>query len=121
MRYLSIYKADAKKFDTPPSAEHQAEMGKLIEDSMKAGTLIATGGISNPKRTVRVRRAGGKVSVTDGPYTESKELVAGYAILEATSREHAIQLVSEFLGFVDEGVTELHELYADPTNAPQRG
>jgi hypothetical protein len=118
MRFLSIYLANESKFQGPPSPEHVAEMGKLIEKSMKAGTLVDTGGVSNPKRTVRVRRAGGKVSITDGPFTESKELVAGYAILEATSREHAIQLAEEFLGAVGEGMTELHELYSEPPGVP---
>jgi hypothetical protein len=121
MRFLSIYLADEKKFATPPTPEDMAVMGKLIEDSMRKGTLISTGGVSNPKRTVRVRRAGGKVSVTDGPYTESKELVAGFAILEATDRDHAIQLVTEFLGVIGEGATELHELYADPPHPTERG
>jgi len=116
MRYLSIYRTDAKNFGTPPTQEHIARMGKLIEKSFKEGTLVATGGVlTNPKGAARVRRAGSKVTVTDGPFTEAKELIGGFAVLEATSREHAIELVKEFLDCAGDGECEVHDLAPMPT------
>jgi hypothetical protein len=116
MRYLSIYRTDAKRVNTPPTQENMARMGQLIEKSFKNGTLIATGGVmSNPKGAIRVRRAGSKVTITDGPFTEAKELIGGFAVLEATSREHAIELIEEFLDVAGEGECEVHELAPMPT------
>ena len=101
MRFLSIYKT--AETGVPPTTEHVAAMGKLIEESMKAGELIATEGCLPSAKGARVRRAGGKVTVTDGPFTESKELVAGFALLEApasgphTSAERAAALRDQFV------------------------
>jgi hypothetical protein len=121
MRYLSIYKMPEEKAGVPPTPEMQARMGKLIEQGVKAGTLVTTDGISNPKRSARVKRGAGKVTVTDGPFTEAKELVAGFAIFEVRSREHAIELAEEFLQYVEEGTCELHELFGPPPDAAKRG
>lgn len=115
MRFLAIYRITEERLCAPLSEKPVAEMQQLIERSTREGTLIATGGVlPNPKGAARVRRSGGKITVKDGPFTESKELIAGFAILEATSREHAIQLASEFLQVAGDGESELHEL-AMPT------
>ena len=82
MRYMSIYKTVER--ETPPTQQEMAAMNALIEDTIKSGELIETGGLLPSARGFRVRRAKGKVVVTDGPFTESKEVVGGYAILEAT-------------------------------------
>jgi hypothetical protein len=113
MRFLSIYRTSAERICQPPTEKNMTEMGHLIERTTKAGTLLATGGVlPNPKIATRVRRSGGRVTVKDGPYTESKELIAGFAVLEATSPEHAVQLVTEFLDVAGEGDCELYELFA---------
>jgi hypothetical protein len=109
VRYLSIYKN--VETNTPPSPEHVARMQKLIEDSMKAGTLVATEGCLPSALGARVRLANGKMTVTDGPFTESKELVAGFAILEARSKEHAVQLAREFLEVVGGGECEIRQIF----------
>ena len=90
MRFLSIYKTVER--NVPPSQEEMAEMGKLIQDGMQAGWLIATEGCLPSALGARVRKAGGNVTVSDGPFTEAKELVGGFAILQANSKEEAIQL-----------------------------
>ena len=90
MRFLSIYKSVER--NTPPTQEEMAAMGKLIEEGMKAGWLLSTEGCLPSALGVRVRRSSGKVSVTDGPFTESKELVGGFAILQANSKQEAIDL-----------------------------
>jgi hypothetical protein len=112
MRYLSIYQTAER--GTPPSQEEMARMGKLIEEGMKAGWLIATEGCLHSALGARVRKQDGKVTVTDGPFTESKEVVGGFAILRANSKEEAIQLARGFLNVAQDGVCELRQLYEVP-------
>ena len=109
MRFLSIYKA--VEHNTPPTAEEMANMGKLIEEGMKAGWLLSTEGCLPSAKGARVRRSDGKLSVTDGPFTEAKELVGGFAILKAESKAEALELVRRFLEVVGQGECELRELY----------
>ena len=80
-----------------PSDRLMTEMGALIDEMTKDGTLVRTAGLRPTKESVRVRSRHGKVSVTDGPFTESKEVIGGYIVLEATSKEHAIELTKRFL------------------------
>ncbi len=109
MRFLSIYKTVER--DTPPSAEEMAAMGKLVEEGMKAGWLLSTEGCLPSKLGARVRRSGGSVTVTDGPFIESREVVGGFAILKANSKEEAVELAREFLRHVADGECELRQLY----------
>src|SRR5580658_5474983 len=109
MKFLSIYKSVERA--TPPTQQEMEEMGKLIEDGMKAGWLIATEGCLPSALGARVRKALGKVTVTDGPFTEAKELVGGFALLEAKSKAEAIQLSKDFLNVAGDGECELRQLY----------
>jgi hypothetical protein len=109
MRFLSIYKSTER--GVPPSQEEMARMGKLVEDGMKSGFLLATEGCLPSALGARVRMSGGKVSVTDGPFTEAKEVVGGFAILRANSKEEALELVKNFLQVVGDGECELRQLY----------
>ncbi len=109
MRFLSIYKT--RERNTPPTAEEMASMGKLIEEWMKAGKLLATEGCMPSALGARVRVDSGKFSVSDGPFTEAKELVGGFAILEAPSKQAAIEYAKEFLQHVGEGECEVRQLY----------
>jgi hypothetical protein len=95
MRFLSIVKS-AENHGPPPRTLLDA-MGKLTEDSLRDGSLIQTGGPSASSTGVRVRISGGKVSVTDGPFAEAKEVVGGYAVLEAQSRDEALEATRAFL------------------------
>ena len=90
MRFLSIYKC--KETEAPPTQAEMDRMGKLIEEGMKAGTSSSVEGCLPSRRGARVRLANGKVTVTDGPFTEAKELIGGLAILKADSKEAAIEL-----------------------------
>jgi hypothetical protein len=114
MRFLSIYKTVER--NTPPTQEEMAAMGKLIEEGMKQGTLLGTEGCLPSALGARVRRSNGKVTVTDGPFTESKELVAGMAILKADSKEEAIAMARNFLSVVGEGECELRQLFEAPSS-----
>ena len=109
MKFLSMYKSVER--NTPPSQEEMNKMGKLVEEGMKAGWLLATEGCLPSALGARVRSTNGKLSVTDGPFTESKELVGGFAILRANSKEEAIQLAKDFLKVVGEGECELRQIY----------
>ena len=96
MRFLSLYKCPER--DTPPTPEEMARMGKLIEEGLKSGKLLATEGC-HPSALGAPAFASikDKYTVSDGPFTESKELVGGFAILDAPSKEAAIEYVKEFL------------------------
>jgi len=111
MRFLSIYKSVER--NAPPSQEEMARMGKLVEDGMKAGYLLATEGCLPSALGARVRSSGGKLTVTDGPFTEAKEVVGGFAILEAKSKEEAIQLAKDFLQVAGDGECELRQLFGE--------
>ena len=109
MRFLSIYKTTER--GVPPSQEEMTKMGKLVEDGMKAGFLLATEGCLPSALGARVRISGGKVTVTDGPFTEAKEVVGGFAILRANSKEEAVEMAKNFLQVVGDGECELRQLY----------
>ena len=109
MRFLSIYKT-VERTSTPTQAE-MATMGKLIEDGMREGWLLATEGCLPSALGARVRRSDGNLIVTDGPFTEAKELVGGFAILKANSKKEAIELARKFLQVAGEGECELRQLY----------
>ncbi len=109
MRFLSIYKAVER--NTPPTPEEMEAMGKLVEEGMKAGWLLSTEGCLPTALGARVRRSDGKMTVTDGPFTESKEVVGGFAIMEANSKQEVIELAKAFLAHVSDGECELRQLY----------
>ncbi len=109
MRFLSIYKT--VETNTPPTAEEMATMGKLVEQGFREGWLVATEGCLPSALGARVRRANGKITATDGPFTETKELVGGFAILKANSREEAVELTKRFLSLDGDGECEIRQLY----------
>lgn len=109
MKFLSIYKTAERS--TPPSPEEMATMGKLIEEGFTKGWLLGTEGCLPSALGARVRRSNGKISVTDGPFTEAKELVGGFALLKADSKEEAIELARQFLKVAGDGECELRQLY----------
>src|SRR5713101_5012226 len=111
MKFLSIYKHAER--NAPPSQEEMAKMGKLVEEGMKAGWLLGTEGCLPSALGARVRSSSGNLTVTDGPFTESKELVGGFAILRANSKAEAVQLAKQFLQVVGEGECELRQVYEE--------
>lgn len=121
MRYLSIFKT--AETNTPPSPEYVARMVKLVEESKKSGALLATEGCLPSALGARVRLSAGQVTVTDGPFVESKELIAGFAILQANSKEEAIELARQFLAVAGEGECEIRQVYTsgecEPAHAGQ--
>jgi len=113
MKFLSLYKTAERT--APPSQEEMARMGKLVEDGMKAGWLLGTEGCLPSALGARVRNSSGRLTVTDGPFTEAKEVVGGFAILRANSKEEAIQLAKDFLQVAGEGECELRQIFEADT------
>jgi hypothetical protein len=116
MRFLSIYKCAEK--GVAPTPEHMAEMGKLIEEFTKSGVLLATEGCLPTSLGARVRRSGKRLTVTDGPFTETKEVVGGFALLQVKSREEAVEVAKRFLDVAGDGECELRQIYEQPACAP---
>jgi len=97
MRFLSMIRIDETTGQVP-SEQLMADMGKLIEELTGTGQLVSTAGLRPTAEGVRVRlHRGGKLSVVDGPFTETKEVIGGYAILEAQSKAQAVELTRRFL------------------------
>jgi len=95
MRFLSIVKSAENQGPAPQAL--QDAMAKLTRDSLKDGSLVQSGGLGASSTGVRVRSARGKLTVIDGPFTEAKEVVGGYAVLEFESREEAIEAAVAFM------------------------
>jgi hypothetical protein len=109
MKFLSIYKT--AETGVPPTQEEMDRMGKLIEEGMKAGYLLAVDGCLPSAMGARVRLSDGSLTVTEGPFAESKEVVGGLAIMQAKSKEEAIELVKQFLHVAGDGECELRQLF----------
>lgn len=96
MRFLSMIRVDENSGQVP-SEQLMADMGTLMDEMTREGVLVSTAGLRPTSEGVRVRLHHGKLSTTDGPFTETKEVIGGYAILEAESRMEAIELIQRFL------------------------
>ena len=112
MRFLSIYKT--RETGVPPTPEHMAAMTALIEDSMKRGELLATEGCLPTALGARVRLSDGTVTVTDGPFSEAKEVIGGFAILQANSKAEAIEMSKRFLKVAGDGECEIRQVFDAP-------
>ena len=96
MRFLSMIRIQENTGQVP-SERLMSDMGKLIEEMTGTGQLVSTAGLRPTAEGVRVRLRRGKLSTVDGPFTETKEVIGGFAVLEAQSKEHAIELTKRFL------------------------
>ncbi|OAI39145.1 hypothetical protein AYO40_06035 [Planctomycetaceae bacterium SCGC AG-212-D15] len=115
MRFISIFTHEP--INRPPTEAEMAAMGKLIADAMKEGWLLSTEGVNFGSKGVRVQRnSDGKVAVTDGPFAETKEVIGGYALLKADSREEIVTLTTRFLEVAGQGTCEIYQLYEMPTS-----
>ncbi len=121
MRFMMIVKADPSyEAGRPPDPAMIAAIDKLSEEMTKAGVLLQSGGLLPSSKGAQVRVSKGKMSVTDGPFVETKEIIGGFAILQAASKEEAIRLGKQFmqvhvdvLGQSYEGTLEVRAMF-DP-------
>ncbi|MFB4311302.1 YciI family protein [Actinomadura sp. GTD37] len=109
MRFLMMTTDSGADEGGQPDETMQQEMGRFIEETAKAGVLLATGGLE-PHGT-RIASTGGKVTVTDGPFTEAKEAVVGFALVEVRTREEAIELSKRFYTIVGDGEGVIKQVF----------
>jgi len=110
MRFLCLYKP-AKNEGLPPTPQEMAAMGEFCEEMAQAGVLLSTEGCQPSAKGARVRLSEGQFTVKDGPFTEAKELIGGFAIIEAASKEAAIELTKRFLKVAGDGESEIRLLH----------
>ncbi|MER8008452.1 YciI family protein [Streptomyces sp. NPDC094149] len=97
-RYLSLVRIDESTMPAEgPSPELMQRMGELIEEVTKAGVMLDTAGLTPSAQGARVRWEGGQISVTDGPFTESKEVIGGYALMQCKDKAEALEWAKKFL------------------------
>ncbi|MFE2040099.1 YciI family protein [Streptomyces sp. NPDC059477] len=115
-RYMSLIRVDENNApEGGPSPELMQRMGVLLEEMTKAGVMLDTGGLLPTAEGTRVRWEGGKISVTDGPFTETKEVIGGYALLQCKDRAEAVEWTTRFLKVHEDHWTvtvELREIVA---------
>ena len=103
MRFMIMFKADGATEAAAPACIALPEMGDFIERLIAEGVVQATEGLKPSDSGARVRYSRGRMTVTDGPFTEAKELVAGFALVELRDRAAAVELAQEFLRIAGEG------------------
>lgn len=115
MKFMAMVSASENNGPPPPAL--MAAIMKMGEEATKAGVLVEMGGLLPSPAGARVRLKGGKISVTDGPFTESKEVIGGYAVYEVKTKEEMIQWVTKFIELHRdnwpgwEGVSEVRQIY----------
>lgn len=114
-RFLCFYKS-AKPEGVPPTAEEQEKMGAMIGEWVQAGVLVSAEGCMPSAFGFRLRQDNGKVTVTDGPFTESKEIVGGVAIIQAPSKDAAIPWIKQFVATAGDGECEVRQLWDQPAS-----
>jgi hypothetical protein len=126
MRFMLMAKNE-EEGSVLPTPELMAAIGKLTQELAQSGVLVDTGGLQPTARGAHLKLAGGKITVTDGPFTEAKEIIGGYAIVQVKSREEAVELGKRFLqvhadvlGPSCEMQSEIRQMY-DPSDLPGQG
>jgi len=102
MRFMMLLK-HAEKFSGPPPKELLEALEKLSQDPKNGGTVLSSGGLAPMAATTRVRLSQGKVTATDGPFAETREVIGGYAVLEFSSKQAAVDGALHYM--------ELHRKY----------
>jgi hypothetical protein len=124
MRFMTMVKA-AEHSGPPPQALMEA-IGRLGEEAGRAGVMVEMGGLLPSGAGARVRLEGGKVTVTDGPFSEAKEVIGGYAVFDVKSKQEAIEWTKRFMELHRghwrgwEGETEVRQLFDGPPDDGRR-
>ncbi|MFD7430874.1 YciI family protein [Streptomyces sp. NPDC059814] len=97
-RFMSLIRIDERAAaDFEPDPDLEKRMGALFEEISNAGVMLETAGLAPTSQATRVHWSGGRISCTDGPFTETKEVVGGYAILQCKDKEEALEWTRRFL------------------------
>ena len=108
MKFLVTYVQSSK---APPTPEHMAAIAKFSEDLAASGALLMTGGLQRPTKGTQIKLAGGKFTATDGPFAETKELIDGFALVQAKSREDAVEMARRFMLVAGDGDGEVLQVF----------
>jgi hypothetical protein len=118
MKFLCLYKP-SKPEGTPPTQDEMCRMGQLIDESMKSGILLATEGCLPSAKGARIRFSNGKFTVTDGPFTEAKEMVGGFALVRTNSKEEAVEFTKTFMRLAGDGEVEIRQIFDTSDLTPE--
>jgi hypothetical protein len=119
MRFLMVYRPAniaASEAGTPPSIEMMQKMGTLIQKKMTEGKLLATEGCAPTSHGALVGLNKGKLSVVDGPFSETKEIIGGFALFQLKSKQEAIAEAHEFLELAGDGQVEIRLIHDNPVH-----
>ncbi|MFZ0666079.1 MAG: YciI family protein [Acidimicrobiales bacterium] len=103
MRFFGYTLADESVPMPDPSPELYEQMGKFVEEATKAGVVVATGGIAPTSMGVKITLKEGEFTVVDGPFSEAKEIVGGWALLECRDKDEAIEWTKRFVSVLGQG------------------
>jgi hypothetical protein len=128
MQYMMIVKSTRdSEAGCTPNPKLMAAVAQMAEEATRRGIMIGAGGLQPSSKGARIRVAGGRTSVIDGPFAETKELVGGYAIFDLKSKDEAIQMGTQFmqvhaeiLGPSYEGELEIRPLMDAPPNGTKQ-
>jgi hypothetical protein len=109
MKFLMTYQQRPDM--PPPTPEKMAAINAFAQKHLASGTVVMTGGLVRPSKGIQIRCDAGTVSVTDGPFAESKELIDGFALVSVPSKEDAIRVASEFMQLAGDGTGEILQVF----------
>ena len=120
MRFLIMNKSNEEnEAGVPPSEEVVEGVGKLMEESAREGVLISAEGVHPSSRGARLEFSGGKRTVTDGPFAEAKELIAGFVVIQVESKEAAIEWATRLAGVLGDVEIEVRQVVELSDFAPE--
>jgi hypothetical protein len=111
VRFLTYTLGDDSQPAPPPTPELMQEMGAFMEEATKAGVLVATGGLAPSAQGTKVAYADGEFTVTDGPFTEVKELVGGWALMEVRDKAEVVEWTKRFLRISGGGESTIRQVF----------
>lgn len=115
MQFFAVYNSKQGSEADAMSAEQRVEMGKFMEEMTQSGVLLATGALLPPSANgVRLSLSEGNFTITDGPFAEAKEVIAGFALLKVDSKEHLIEVCKGFLQIAGDGDAEIRQVMEAP-------
>jgi hypothetical protein len=115
MRFLMVHRIDERRPDAyNPSPEVVEGIGRLIGDMTRAGVLLAAEGVGPSSKGALVRSSGGKRTVTDGPFTEAKEVIGGFALVQVRSKDEAVEWALRFAECIGDVEVEVREVAETP-------
>jgi|SRR5579859_643319 len=116
MKFLMTYVQTHKN---PPTPERMAAIAAFAQEQAKAGILLMTGGLQRPSPATHIKLTDGKFTATDGPFAETKELIDGFALVEAPNREAALEAARKFMVIAGDGEGEVLAVFDAPTEYPK--